>query len=674
MTLCGLSHARNLLTNGSFENDMNGWWTGVSGNAQGLFSIETADASSGGKSLKIEITRPGSQAWDIQAIHNEAWPSVPNREYTLTFYGKAIGTNASIRLVQQLDDAYLAIDQSLTPEWKQYAWTFTATTNNLQFKIHFPGEGIFLLDDFILTGDVTGEPLLASVDASVVHQTMVGFGGALTWHCDRITRSSHKDAIAQLLFKDLGADIIRLKNWYYPQGYPQNKEANVFHVDWFKPHFEATRELRDLAKSYNPSVEVLLSNWGPPASLKSNNKLEEGALGKNTDGSFKYDDFAQYMVDVLDHIGFDPEYLSIQNEPGYENPGWTTCGWRPEESSDYPSYAKGLDAVYEKIKNRSRVPMLIGPETENIGDALWNNTQNTFGSMAESVKNKNYLAGYAYHLYNYGSPASINTGYLNLIKNQYSDKPAFMTEFSSGNFDWLQTAHMIQLNLMEANAAAYVYWDMMWDENSEVAMITVDNNGEYTVLPYYYTIKHFAKHIDKGYSRIEVSGSNSQVKITGFKNADGTKYSFVLTNNTAAEQAVTLEVPRDWNIIHEEAFQSVEDNYYYELTDIDIGELNLPAKSITTLSVIIDDSPVTSTSNALKSAPVQRSYELFPVPASDHMTIKTSSGDQAIHWEISSMQGIKLKSGHGNEVSVSELNKGVYLIRINGEISRFIKK
>ena len=676
LAFCTITQAQNLLTNGNFENDMTSWWTGISGEGQASFSIETGDTQSGNKALRAEINTPGAQAWDVQAINNTAWPSVANREYKLTFYGKTIGAPASIRLVQQIDGAFTSLDQTITQEWQQYSWTFTAGADNLEFKIHFPNAGTFLLDNFTLTGDISTSLIIATADASRFHQTMAGFGGALTWHCDRITRSSHKKEIAQLLFEDLGSDIIRLKNWYYPQNYPQNKGTDAFHVDWFKPHFEATRELYELAKGFNPEIEILLSSWGPPVSLKNNNKLEEGTLKKNPSGNFMYEEFAQYMEDVLDHVGFNPDYLSVQNEPGYENAGWTTCGWRPEETSSYPSYAKGMDMVYDKIKTRQYTPKLIGPETENIGNALWNSAQNTFGSMAETVKDKEYIYGYAYHLYNYGSPSSINTSYLNLIKNQYGNKPAFMTEFSGTNYDWLQTAHMIQLNLTEANAVSYIYWDMIWDEDSEVAMITIDNNGGYMILPYYYTIKHFAKHINKNYRRIEVSGSNSQIKITGFQNTDGTAYTFVLTNNGTVDQSVNLTLPQNRVIINQEGFQSTEGNFYQELQAINPNDLVLPEKSITTLHFTVKDELITSTRPSLDQMVTQRAFEVFPVPARDKITIKNHRDHNAkpMHWEILSVQGMSIKTGHGSEVSVSDLAEGIYLIKVNEEILRFIKE
>ena len=71
-----------------------------------------------------------------------------------------------------------------------------------------------------VTPDPEPEGDTISIDVSVLKQEMVGFGGSMTWYSDRMTASDDKEEIADLLFTELGIDIIRFKNWYYPDGYP----------------------------------------------------------------------------------------------------------------------------------------------------------------------------------------------------------------------------------------------------------------------------------------------------------------------------------------------------------------------------------------------------------------------------------------------------------------------
>ena len=62
-----------------------------------------------------------------------------------------------------------------------------------------------------------------------------------------------------------------------------------------------------------------------------------------------YEAFAEYWNDVLDHLSFKPDYISIQNEPAWITPDWETCEWRPTETVDFPGFVNAFDAVYNKI-------------------------------------------------------------------------------------------------------------------------------------------------------------------------------------------------------------------------------------------------------------------------------------------------------------------------------------
>lgn len=429
----------------------------------------------------------------------------------------------------------------------------------------------------------------ASIDPGTNHQEMQGFGGAITWYCDRVTSSPQSDEIAQLLFEDLGTDILRLKNWYYPAGYPSNKNPSNMEVNWFVQHFNATNELYNMAMNYNPEMEVLLSSWTPPSALKSNDALEEGTLAQE-DGAFMYEEFAQYWVDVLDNISFNPDYISIQNEPGYITPDWETCEWRPNETSDYPGYEEAFDQVYQRIQNRSNMPMMIGPEAENIGPASWDFFTNIFSGYSSPLSDKDYLEAYAYHLYNFqGGPDEINHDQLNMIRDDFGNKPNFMTEFSGSNYDWLQTADAIHQTVTQANASAYIYWEMMWDESSDNAMIQVDGSGNYTIQNHYYTIKHFAKHIDEGYRRINVSVSDTNAQVSAYLNPAGDQITVVIVNNSQNNYGINFD-QRNYNITGTSGYQSIEDDsYYQDMGSVDLSqEFNVPGSSITTLVLDTD--------------------------------------------------------------------------------------
>src|SRR5882724_13520253 len=73
----------------------------------------------------------------------------------------------------------------------------------------------------------TSDHVTITVDPANLKQEMIGFGGALTWYSNWVTGNSKVNDIADLMFNDLGADIIRFKNWYYPDNYPTDKTTTT---------------------------------------------------------------------------------------------------------------------------------------------------------------------------------------------------------------------------------------------------------------------------------------------------------------------------------------------------------------------------------------------------------------------------------------------------------------
>jgi glucuronoarabinoxylan endo-1,4-beta-xylanase len=417
-----------------------------------------------------------------------------------------------------------------------------------------------------------------NVDPSITHQEMVGFGGALTWYSDRMISSSKKNEIAQLLFNDLGTDIVRFQAFYYPDDYPNYKGTANMNYDNSAALYNTTNQIYALMNGLDPEIKILLSSWGPPAALKSNNSERQGTLRKDGDG-FVYDEFAQYWVDILDNIPFNPDYISIQNEPSYVNPGWTTCQWAGTETPTLPGYNIAFDKVNERIQTREDRPMMIGPESPNT---------DSFSSFADALESKDHLGMYCYHPYNLnnGSTQSQIDQALSTIKN-YSDRPNIMTEFSD-NLSWFNTATFINSTLTKGNSSGYIYWKMVWSTPSgtdpEAAMISINQSGNYTITPYYYLMKHFSKDINAGDKRVEVVSENTALSVSGFINEEGSQLTLVVINTGSTSSTIDLAI-KDHSISTIEAVQSKVGSYYQDV-DVDIDEgLLFPSQSITTITL-----------------------------------------------------------------------------------------
>jgi hypothetical protein len=593
-TLSFPSVSQNLITNGDFETGVSGWSNMAGGTGVATFTCPitgAANVHTGINALRSNVTTAGANAWDVQTVQS-GFTATIGIAHTLTFWAKATIAGRQMRIVVQ-NSSYAAQDYTLTTAWAQYSFIFTPSETSLQLKIHYTQSGDFYFDDFSIP-DVSGgpSPVTSTLTASTTYQQMVGFGGALTWYADRIISSPNKTAICDLMFTDSGLDILRLKNWYYPLNYPTNKTTATMDPAGNKLNFDVANQIHTLAKARNSNIDVLLCSWSPPKALKSNNDLPLGTL-KQTAGQFMYKELAQYWVDILDNISFTPEYISMQNEPGFVTSGWETCEWRPTETGGFPGYDRALDSLWLHIKNRPNVPKVLGPEPENLGTAVWNSAVNTFRDMSTPIKTKPYLYGYAYHLYNYGGGAgSISPTNLNMIRDEFGNHPNFMTEFSSTNYNWIDVARMVHANVTEANTSAYIYWELGWDAASTSAMIGLDAAGGYTVKDNYYSIKHFAKYIDKGYTRIAATGSNATLNISAFRNPAGNQITVVVINNHVSTQPLTIALSGA-TMLSAVAYQSVAGNYWQNLGTVNLSTVqNLPSKSLTTYVINTSSLPV----------------------------------------------------------------------------------
>lgn len=418
-----------------------------------------------------------------------------------------------------------------------------------------------------------------TIDLANVRQEMIGFGGALTWYSNWVTGNSKLSEIANEMFSDLGIDIIRFKNWYYPDNYPTDKTTTTMTGDGAKFAWDATNLLYTLAKQRNPNVKILLSSWGPPTALKDNGQLQQGTLKKNSSGVFMYDEFAQYWNDVLDNVPFNPDYISIQNEPTFATSGWTTCQWSSVETTVLPSYIAAFDRVYDKIKTRSFVPVMVGPESQDVS------TFNSFASALSSDANCGALAFHPYNINSSSEATTINNSLLTV--GGFSAKPNMMTEFSD-NLDWYNTALFIQRALLYANSSAYIYWKLAWytpTTGKDAGMISVasaNSTATYTVTPFFYLIKHFAKYVDAGFHRIDAITTNTSLIATAFVNPAASQLTIVVVNDgtqTKVDFAITGKT-----ISTVSAYQSVVGSYYQALNiSSPTQAITLPSKSVTTL-------------------------------------------------------------------------------------------
>lgn len=96
-----------------------------------------------------------------------------------------------------------------------------------------------------------------TVNFNNTHQQLEGFGGAGVYDVPNLTSYSQKEAVYDLLFRNLGLDILRIRNTY---GYDDGGS-----------NMSATKAMVAAARTAgrNPALKTELVPWSPQASCSS---------------------------------------------------------------------------------------------------------------------------------------------------------------------------------------------------------------------------------------------------------------------------------------------------------------------------------------------------------------------------------------------------------------------
>ncbi len=423
----------------------------------------------------------------------------------------------------------------------------------------------------------------ASLNAGTSYQTIEGFGGAIAFYNGWVTAHPYKQEIYTNAFAGLNLSMLRLGNWFRYQG--------TTNFDPDAPEFVARA-----GQILGRPVPVYMSSWAPPAFLKSNGQVGNGGTLLYTNGVFAYTNFANYWYDSLlayRSNGVSPTWISIQNEPDWEA-SYDSCILKPNEGvvngTNYASYAKALDATFQRLTNLSSPPKLLSPEPVGIG---YNVLQNYAPTL-----NAGSFYGLAYHLY-HGSTDGTPDGYIPAFRattNLFPGKPKFMTEYGVSNM--IDSATLIHNALTEGQVSGYNFWSLVWPVGG-LGLIQIEfpwNQSQWTnapagtatqshgywLSPSYWSLKHFSYFINPGARRVAATCNDANVRVSAYLSPDNLRLVAVFINrSTNAATTVAMNVSSfAYNI--SSVYQTAGTNKFQPLGSVG-AELTLPAASLTTV-------------------------------------------------------------------------------------------
>lgn len=150
--------AQNVFSNGGFEEGTTDWAFKIGGTSTGQMEISTTNPHNSSNCLKVTVATIGTNPWEPE-LTKRNFSVTKGNIYALTFFAKSEtnGYQTGVGVTSTEASGFQWIggtDLTLTDQWQQYQFTFsaTATTNSdIQMSIRLGKQtGVVYFDDFYL--------------------------------------------------------------------------------------------------------------------------------------------------------------------------------------------------------------------------------------------------------------------------------------------------------------------------------------------------------------------------------------------------------------------------------------------------------------------------------------------------------------------------------------------
>jgi len=577
----------NLLVNPGFEEGTSGW-----SDRGGTFSTSTVSHS--GSYSGYATNR--NFYWDgiKQSVLGKM---IPGETYTISAWMKLENSSSApiIVTIEQRDDrgtSYTRVNETTgyDSRWTQLSGRFTLeavgilTTLDVYFE--GPAEGVnYYLDDVEVLGRTPEPPEPAKPDAAgsvnmgTVYQELEGFGASGTWYENWLLAHPLKNEIYDVLFGQLGLDILSLQNTYDIR-------------DIYSNEIIAAAE-----SSLGHPLKILLISGAPPTYLIGNDGTAPGTLARYPGGGYKYKEFAKWWADSLEvysNHGINADYVSVQNEPDWQV-NLDSCKFTPTETAEWAGYNLAFEAVYQELASRmTDMPKLLAPDSFGCSASR---------AFIDALIDPSHVYGYAHHLYadgDYDNPDSFIPTMENFAA-KYGDKPLFQTEYSQGRDEKpfsvaLNLARHIHNSLIHEGVCSYFYFNLFWGE--EFGLVTLDfpwqANPGYTINHTYYAFKQYTAFTDPGWHRVEASTDSTGLRISAFKSDDANELTVAIINVSDIDIDLTLSLG-GFSPDSSKVYRTSETEHTAYIGTFDQSQpIELPLQTITTISLAGSYSPVLS--------------------------------------------------------------------------------
>ena len=385
-----------------------------------------------------------------------------------------------------------------------------------------------------------------NVDTTVKHQTIVGFGAAMTdasaFLISKLAAAKRDALMRELFGRDpglglsfvrvpMGASDFSLRQYSYDD-MPAGQSDSALADFSIAPDSAAKLPLLKQALAINANLKLMASPWSPPGWMKSTGSLIQGTLLPKY-----YQSFADYFRRFIGSYGAAgvPIYaVSLQNEPAFE-------------PADYPGMR------FDPADRANVIANYVGPTFEKAGitslildwDHNWDMPQQPLAVLGDANARK-YVAGVAWHCY--GGDVSAQS----VVQSTYPDKDVYFTECSGGDWDAVFGSNLkwdvgtLIIDGTRNGARAVALWNLALDPKAGPhtggcgncrGVITIDTtSGANTRNVEYWSLAHASRFVRQGARRIDSSSGVDGLKSAAFLNADDGSVVLIVFNTNNADR------------------------------------------------------------------------------------------------------------------------------------------
>jgi len=436
---------------------------------------------------------------------------------------------------------------------------------------------------------------LINIDANAERQTIEGFGAAGAWWAQDVGgwEDEKRKLVADLLFdreKGVGLSFYRYNIGGGDGENIQDTWRRAITFEVAPGEYDWTRDANAmwmLRAARDRGVENFMAFVNsPPARITISGSTTGEKDGKSNLSPEMYDDFSQYLVDIVRHLrddeGIPVRWISPVNEPqwnwSYKN-GQEGCHYDPDE-------VLALTQVLLQTLQENRLDVQLSM----FESGEWKSSYVYIEELASDPQVWNALPHIAIH--SYWSTQADKEQFISYMRKNYSGKTLWMSEWTevqegrdTGMDSALVMASTMHEDLTIADVTSWQYWIAVSKYQYRDGLIYVNTlNHDILQTKRLWVMGNYSRFIRPGFVRLETQGSSDTLKVSVYRSADDQRWAVVAVN--LANQPVSLQL----QVINGKLpaqFEQYETSAQYNLALIGSwstqGTWNLAPLSVTTL-------------------------------------------------------------------------------------------